>query len=1053
VNALGFLIFLTTLALGVWGLAFGIVILFPHLSAARRHLVWQAAFAVILAGSPLAFVDVRVEIPLMAVATTKTFTPPEQTVSPTPTDEIISPTSDSLPRHRSEAAQPTPKNLFTLEKTLLSIWGLGVGLVLISCAAGFFVLGGVRRRARWLGNVSPTGRLCQQAGGVPVFASREIDVPMAVGILFPAVLIPDSLLPEDGRQWRAVLLHEMSHIRRGDVATLALARLVAGLHWFNPFAWLALSQLRAESEAAADDDATRLHPSPTDYAECLLGVVRRLKVSRRRLFPALEMAHTNEITSRVTRLLDARIDRSSPCGLVRGMVLVVAVALGIAGLVVRPVAAQQPTLSNSGTPLVIRCLDADGLPVAGAEIYLYVRPGKTLMYRGGAVSPNFAQGPVTTDTQGKASLTLPTSEDEPFFANVLACLPDRFVGGISLAELPKDGLLTVPMHPASKITGRVTLEGGGSLKDVKVRILRWTLMNTDPQQGWALYPSLENIPAPSFVEVKPDDGGHFELRNVPANSSTAVAALGPGFGLTQALSLPGHASPLNILLRKEGIIEGTLIDADTGKPAIGAKITARPDPRGGLRGDLIPYEAITDSLGRFRIDALREGSYSITLDWTGGWTMQQYNFDVKAGEIKTATLKREKGTVVSGKVIREGDNQPISNVMISAVSGDIGGEGLDSSVTTEDGQYSLLLPPGDTLLYVASRPKGYAYPKDQARRVISLRDGTVTGGSLDFTLQTSTALPLKQASATGRVVDEHGLPLANVLISARQEPLPENEFPMMRSGPIDSSGADGTFVLTLDPNCKYVISAGGVTHSVAKAKPFDTGSGTKHQIGDLAIRPANATAEGVVLDGKGQPIPNAEIEPSSAHKTAWRVNTVTTDAEGRFRLPHLLPDEPFKITISAKGYEYRHIQDITPGTKDIRVILPPEKIQMADVKHTIRIAMVSETPTPTTRKMDFKDRGKTRELNVERAPLLTERDIEAVGRSRYSRAALQVFLTSDGEKKFAAATKNLQGRTIAIVIDGRVVSAPYLQTTEFGRSLEIRGNLTEEDVTSLLKTN
>ncbi|MGB7346280.1 MAG: M56 family metallopeptidase, partial [Pirellulaceae bacterium] len=69
-----------------------------------------------------------------------------------------------------------------------------------------------------------------------------------------------------------VMMHELAHIRRRDAILLTLAIIIRSLHWFNPFAHVALWRLRHYMEQAADDLATRRMPeqSVLDYGRLLL---------------------------------------------------------------------------------------------------------------------------------------------------------------------------------------------------------------------------------------------------------------------------------------------------------------------------------------------------------------------------------------------------------------------------------------------------------------------------------------------------------------------------------------------------------------------------------------------------------------------------------------------------------------------------------------------------------------------------------------------------------------------------------------------------------------
>ena len=94
-----------------------------------------------------------------------------------------------------------------------------------------------------------------QVGGrpPPAVVSPAGTGPAVTGLVRPRLLVPadfaDRLAPNARR---LVLLHELAHVRRRDVPVGWVASAAAAVHWFNPAAWLALSQLRVERELAAD---------------------------------------------------------------------------------------------------------------------------------------------------------------------------------------------------------------------------------------------------------------------------------------------------------------------------------------------------------------------------------------------------------------------------------------------------------------------------------------------------------------------------------------------------------------------------------------------------------------------------------------------------------------------------------------------------------------------------------------------------------------------------------------------------------------------------------
>jgi beta-lactamase regulating signal transducer with metallopeptidase domain len=75
---------------------------------------------------------------------------------------------------------------------------------------------------------------------------------------------------------RAVLVHELAHLRRCDHWARWLEMLAAVVHWWNPLFWLARRQMRLHAELACDAWVTGTFPSARrSYAEALLEVCMR----------------------------------------------------------------------------------------------------------------------------------------------------------------------------------------------------------------------------------------------------------------------------------------------------------------------------------------------------------------------------------------------------------------------------------------------------------------------------------------------------------------------------------------------------------------------------------------------------------------------------------------------------------------------------------------------------------------------------------------------------------------------------------------------------------
>jgi TonB family protein len=243
-----------------------------HRSAALRHVVWTCAIAATLLFAPLRWrVPQRVinrELPAV-------FTPlvtVSANVSAARTDE-------------------TP----AFAEIAIAVWILGSALVAFPLLVSAVQLRRVVRKAR----------AAQIAGPVPILTSPHISGPLVTGILRPVILLPDDSLTWAPSRRRAVLAHELAHIRRRDPMILLAAHLATIVYWFHPLCWLAAARLRIESERACDDAALRIGLLPSGYAGHLLDLARMFNPQ-----PAIPMATTSHLESRVKSILDPFVNRS-----------------------------------------------------------------------------------------------------------------------------------------------------------------------------------------------------------------------------------------------------------------------------------------------------------------------------------------------------------------------------------------------------------------------------------------------------------------------------------------------------------------------------------------------------------------------------------------------------------------------------------------------------------------------------------------------------------------------------------------------------------------------
>ena len=86
-----------------------------------------------------------------------------------------------------------------------------------------------------------------------VIVSPAVGSPAVTGIFRHSLLLPAGF-PKGftDSESRLILLHELTHLKRHDLAVNGLACVLQALHWFNPILWFAFARMRADREEACD---------------------------------------------------------------------------------------------------------------------------------------------------------------------------------------------------------------------------------------------------------------------------------------------------------------------------------------------------------------------------------------------------------------------------------------------------------------------------------------------------------------------------------------------------------------------------------------------------------------------------------------------------------------------------------------------------------------------------------------------------------------------------------------------------------------------------------
>lgn len=185
---------------------------------------------------------------------------------------------------RTTSASELPAT-WNLPGIVLSLWLLGIAVILARMMA---VSIGWRRS---LGELHPMtdpqslkiaeSAMCDLSirRGPRILVGQDIRTPAVVGVFRPTLLLPARVLEHcSAAQIRLIVLHELAHVKRHDIAANWLLAAASILHWFNPFVWLIASRIRADRELACDETVLALsHESdPQAYGQTLLRLIEIL---------------------------------------------------------------------------------------------------------------------------------------------------------------------------------------------------------------------------------------------------------------------------------------------------------------------------------------------------------------------------------------------------------------------------------------------------------------------------------------------------------------------------------------------------------------------------------------------------------------------------------------------------------------------------------------------------------------------------------------------------------------------------------------------------------
>ena len=190
------------------------------------------------------------------------------------------------------------------------VWGIGSLLLLARLVLSIRITRRLVQRSTLL-----QGTELPRSATLSIFGTHQLPVsfresslvfvPLTNGCWRPSILLPTTWHTWSEDKLGHVLVHELTHVRRGDCWTALAAEVVVCLYWFHPLAWWVKRRLAVLAEECCDDAAIGSTGNRAAYARHLLEIASVLCEQPHRLnYAGLAMTRRSQVERRILAILD-----------------------------------------------------------------------------------------------------------------------------------------------------------------------------------------------------------------------------------------------------------------------------------------------------------------------------------------------------------------------------------------------------------------------------------------------------------------------------------------------------------------------------------------------------------------------------------------------------------------------------------------------------------------------------------------------------------------------------------------------------------------------------
>ena len=254
----------------------------------------------------------------------------------------------------SAADAPNVRLDITWEAALIALWLAGAAVMLAVTGASAMRLRHRLKAAHpipqeWQRTVDEIKGELGIRRDIRIVTIEGFPSPALTAGIRPTVVLPAELMGKSEDMLRFALLHEMTHIRRGDNAVSLLLLILRAVYWFNPIVWLTVHRMHLDMESACDSHLTRpMSPSVKKrYAGTMLSMYAQQQV---RYVLGMALGQTKKTAERRLRGMFMR-GRSSRRGRIAALLLACVMLVACFTTACQPTP-EQEVVMNKNTDLV-----------------------------------------------------------------------------------------------------------------------------------------------------------------------------------------------------------------------------------------------------------------------------------------------------------------------------------------------------------------------------------------------------------------------------------------------------------------------------------------------------------------------------------------------------------------------------------------------------------------------------------------------------------------------------------------------------------------------------